>query len=147
MALPEAAARALSLKPGARLTLVDRLDGPAAHIRVSGLYRPAQVASPYWQLDVLGGRGIKKVDFTTYGPLLADPALLRANGRVSEGPSAWLASADFSTLTTGRIDALRDAARDGPKALVKREPPALAWAFGSVPVPMLPTLPARVLRR
>ncbi|MFC4471115.1 FtsX-like permease family protein [Streptomyces xiangluensis] len=119
VALPEAAARALSLKPGARLTLVDRLDGPEAHIRVSGVYRPAQVSSPYWQLDALGGRGIKKVDFTTYGPLLADPAVLRANGRVSEGPSAWLASADFSTLTTGRIDALRDAARAGPKALVK----------------------------
>ncbi|MFE9643754.1 FtsX-like permease family protein [Streptomyces sp. NPDC006365] len=123
VALPQAAARALSLKPGARLTLVDRLDGPEARIRVSGVYRPAQVASSYWQLDELGGRGIKKVDFTTYGPLLADPAVLRANGRVSEGPSAWLASADFSTLTTGRIDALRDAARAGPKTLV--ESPAM----------------------
>ncbi|NGO45430.1 FtsX-like permease family protein, partial [Streptomyces ureilyticus] len=119
VALPEAAARALSLKPGARLTLVDRLDGPDARIRVSGVYRPAQVTSPYWQLDELGGRGIKEVDFTTYGPLLTDPAVLGANGPVSEGPSAWLASADFRALTTGRIDALRDAARDGPKALVK----------------------------
>ncbi|WP_328771518.1 ABC transporter permease [Streptomyces sp. NBC_00286] len=119
VALPEAAARALSLKPGARLTLVDRLDGPDARIRVSGLYRPAQVTSPYWKLDELGGRGIKEVDFTTYGPLLTDPAVLSANGRVSEGPSAWLASADFRELTTGRIDALREAALAGPKALVK----------------------------
>nr|WP_206440916.1 ABC transporter permease [Streptomyces scabichelini] len=119
VALPEAAAQALSLKPGARLTLVDRLDGPKAHIRVIGLYRPVQVTSSYWQLDELGGRGINKVDFTTYGPLLTDPAVLRANGRVSDGPSAWLASADFSTLTTGRIDALRNAALSGPKALLK----------------------------
>ncbi|WP_151481470.1 ABC transporter permease [Streptomyces albicerus] len=122
VALPDAAARQLGLKPGARLTLVDRFDGPKARVLVTGLYRPARVTSPYWRLDDLAGRGISKLDFTTYGPLLADPAVLRPAGRgqvVSGGPTAWLASADFSTLTTGRIDALRDAARTGPRTLLK----------------------------
>ncbi|WP_307133427.1 ABC transporter permease [Streptomyces aurantiacus] len=122
VALPEAAARRLALEPGARLTLVDRFDGPKVRVRVTGLYRPVRVSSPYWQLDDLHGRGISTLDFTTYGPLLADPSVLTAAGAgraVSSGPTGWLASADFSGLTTGRIDALRDAAGSGPRWLLK----------------------------
>ncbi|BCL30587.1 ABC transporter permease [Streptomyces aurantiacus] len=122
VALPEAAARRLALEPGARLTLVDRFDGPKVRVRVTGLYRPVRVSSPYWQLDDLHGRGISTLDFTTYGPLLADPSVLtatRAGRAVSSGPTGWLASADFSGLTTGRIDALRDAAGSGPRWLLK----------------------------
>ncbi|MGW1889172.1 FtsX-like permease family protein [Streptomyces sp. NPDC002004] len=124
VALPEAAARPLALRPGARLTLVDRLGGPRVPIRITGLYRPARPASPYWQLDDLGGRGVRKVAFTTYGPLLTDTSVLAHDGRVSAGTTAWLATADFSTMTTGRIDALRSAARQGPKPLLRD--PALA---------------------
>ncbi|MCD7439999.1 FtsX-like permease family protein [Streptomyces lincolnensis] len=122
VALPQTAARALGLEPGARLTLADRLDGPDVRVTVTGLYRPVRADAPYWRLDDLGGRGIHKIDFTTYGPLLTDPAAL-TGGRVSAGQSAWLASADFATLTTGRIDALREAVRDGGAALRTR--PAL----------------------
>ncbi|MFC8344625.1 FtsX-like permease family protein [Streptomyces sp. NPDC057280] len=117
VALPRSAARLLKLRPGARLTLVDRLGGPKVTVDVVGLYRPARADAPYWQLlDDLHGRGVNKLDFTTYGPLLAAPETL-TGGKVSAGPSAWLATADFSTLTTGRIGALRDAARDGSAAL------------------------------
>ncbi|WP_217240346.1 ABC transporter permease [Streptomyces sp. AC555_RSS877] len=120
VALPQAAARRLGLGPGARLTVADRLDGPDVRVTVTGLYRPARTDAPYWKLDDLGGRGIKQVDFTTYGPLLADPGVL-TGGTVSAGPSAWMASADFSTLTTGRIDALREAAR-AESAAMRRQP-------------------------
>lgn len=117
VAFPQSAARLLKLKPGARLTLVDRLDGPDVRITVVGLYRPARTDAPYWQLlDDLHGRGVNKLDFTTYGPLLTAPDAL-TDGKVSTGSSAWLATADFSTLTTGRIDALREAARGGSAAL------------------------------
>ncbi|MES5821022.1 ABC transporter permease [Streptomyces sp. RG80] len=117
VALPQSAARLLKLRPGARLTLVDRLDGPDVRITIVGLYRPVRTDAPYWQLlDDLRGRGVNKVDFTTYGPLLAAPDAL-TGGRVSAGSSAWLATADFATLTTGRIDALREAAGDGSAAL------------------------------
>ncbi|MFC8663314.1 FtsX-like permease family protein [Streptomyces sp. NPDC057199] len=141
VALPEAAARELALKAGARLTLVDRFGGPKVRVQVTGVYRPARVTSPYWQLEDLRGRGVSRLDFTTYGPLLADPAVLaaatdsgqtdrteqtdrtdqvdRAGVTVSAGQTGWLASADFSTLTTGRIDTLRDAARSGPRSLLK----------------------------
>ncbi|MFF4830554.1 FtsX-like permease family protein [Streptomyces sp. NPDC001315] len=123
VALPQSAARLLGLAPGARLTLADRLGGPAVRVRITGVYRPVDAAAPYWRLDDLGGRGVKQSGFTTYGPLLAPPGVLTA-GKVSAGQSGWLASADFTTLTTGRIDALREAARTGSAAL--RRQPALS---------------------
>ncbi|MFB9352840.1 FtsX-like permease family protein [Streptomyces heliomycini] len=115
-ALPETAARALGLEPGARFTLTDRLDGRAAKVRITGLYRPVDPLAPYWRLDDLKGRGVVEVDFTTYGPLLAHPSAL-ADGRVGAGTTGWLASADFSTVGTDRIDALREAVRRGASAL------------------------------
>ncbi|UFR04424.1 ABC transporter permease [Streptomyces sp. Go40/10] len=123
VALPQAAARALRLTPGARLTLADRLRGPAVRVRVVGVYRPASETEPYWRLDDLLGRGVKESGFTTYGPLLADPAVL-TGGRVSAGATGWLASADFASVTTGRIGELRSAARHGSAAL--RQPAALS---------------------
>ncbi|MET7284500.1 ABC transporter permease [Streptomyces sp. NPDC005573] len=131
-ALPETAARALRLKPGARLTLADRLGGRPVRVRITGLYRPVTVTAPYWKLDDLLGRGVKEVGFTTYGPLLAAPATV-TGGRVSGGPQAWLASADFSTVTTGRIGALREAAAEGSVALRTSGPPGTTMSVTSLP--------------
>lgn len=121
-ALPQSAAQRLGLAPGARLTVTDRLGGPAVRVLITGVYRPVDVGAPYWQLDDLGGRGVKASGFTTYGPLLTAPGV-PASGRVSVGESGWLASADYSSLTTERIGALREAARTGSAEL--RERPAL----------------------
>ncbi|WP_217142743.1 FtsX-like permease family protein [Streptomyces sp. AC627_RSS907] len=112
VALPTTAAERLHVRPGTRLTLADRLGGPPVRVEVTGLYRPAEATAPYWRLDDLAGRGVKQGGFTTYGPLLAAPGVL-TGGTVSEGPSGWLATADFSSVTADRTDALRGAARDG----------------------------------
>ncbi|MFD8535859.1 FtsX-like permease family protein [Streptomyces rubrogriseus] len=112
VAVPVAAAERIGVRTGDRLTLTDRLDGPAVDIVVSGLYRPADAGSPYWRLDDLAGRGLQQGGFTTYGPLLAPPGAL-SGGRVSAGSSGWLVTADYSSLTTGRTPALGDAARGG----------------------------------
>ncbi|MDT0612801.1 FtsX-like permease family protein [Streptomyces lancefieldiae] len=111
-ALPTAAAERLHVRPGTRLALTDRLGGPPVRVEVTGLYRPTEATAPYWRLDDLAGRGVKQGGFTTYGPLLAAPGVL-TGGEVSSGPSGWLATADFSSVTTDRTDALRAAARDG----------------------------------
>ncbi|MGW1000513.1 FtsX-like permease family protein [Streptomyces sp. NPDC002520] len=132
VALPESAARPLGLKPGARLTLADRLGGRPVRVRITGLYRPVTVTAPYWRLDDLLGRGVQVSGFTTYGPLLTDPAVL-AGGRVSTGPSAWLASADFAAVTTGRIDALREAAHTGSVALRTSGPRGTTVSTTSLP--------------
>ncbi|MER6914049.1 FtsX-like permease family protein [Streptomyces sp. NPDC000594] len=112
VALPEAAAKQLKLSPGPRvIKLTDRLGGDPVRIRITGVYRPADSRDPYWQLDDLAGRGVRtEAVFTTYGPLVTDPRAFRAD-RISKGELAWLATADFDALESGRIDALRAAAK------------------------------------
>ncbi|MFF0554516.1 FtsX-like permease family protein [Streptomyces sp. NPDC004266] len=124
-ALPEEAARRLRIGPGTVLDLTDRLQDRKVRARITGLYRPVDTADLYWQLDPAGGRGVRTVAFTTYGPLLADPALLRS-GTLSSGDTSWLGSADFTGFTTDRMDALRTTATEGPKALA-----AATDAFGT----------------
>ncbi|MEV7643469.1 FtsX-like permease family protein [Streptomyces rubiginosohelvolus] len=117
VALPVVAAEALKLKPGARLTVTDRLhDDKKQRVLVTGVYEAADRSDPYWQLDPLGGRGVRKLAFTTYGPLLTDPSVL-ASGTLGGGQTSWLAAADFATLTTGSMAGLRDASAGAPKAL------------------------------
>ncbi|WP_416978488.1 FtsX-like permease family protein [Streptomyces sp. T028] len=108
VALPEAAADRLRLKPGARVELTDRLTGKPLTVRVTGVYRAADTADPYWQADTLGGHGVRTVVFTTYGPLLADASVL-ASGRTAGDGTTWVATADYRTLTTDGIDHLSTA--------------------------------------
>lgn len=116
VAFPEEAATELGLKAGTRLTLLDRLGDKPLTVRVTGIYQPADLTDPYWKLDTLSGQGVQTITFTTYGPLLTDPALFDS-GRLQAGDLSWLAAADFRDVTTGRIDALRAAAERGPKSL------------------------------
>ncbi|MGW1294992.1 FtsX-like permease family protein [Streptomyces sp. NPDC002533] len=117
VALPAVAAEALKLEPGARLTVTDRLhDDRKQRVLVTGVYEAADRSDPYWQLDPLGGRGVRKLAFTTYGPLLTDPSVL-ASGALAGGQTSWLAAADFATLTTGSMEGLRNASAGAPKAL------------------------------
>ncbi|MFF1420256.1 FtsX-like permease family protein [Streptomyces sp. NPDC058280] len=141
VALPEAAARQLGLGPGARVALTDRLAGAGLTVRITGVYRATDTTDPYWRLDTLGGRGVRDVDFTTYGPLLTDPSVL-ASGRVSRGATAWVAAADYRTVTTGRIGALRAASTRVP-ALLRADP---ALGGGAVVGTSLPSLLERTER-
>ncbi|ANW17633.1 FtsX-like permease family protein [Streptomyces clavuligerus] len=124
VALAETAAERLRLSPGPRvLKLTDRMGGAPVRIRITGTYRPADIRDPYWRLDDLAGRGVREdSEFTTYGPLLTHPDVLRSD-RISRGKPGWLATADFSALGADRIGALRTAARDSQAHLSAR--PAL----------------------
>ncbi|MDP5310045.1 FtsX-like permease family protein [Streptomyces poriferorum] len=120
VAVPEVAATQLKLLPGPRvLTLADRLGGPAVRIRVTGVYRPVDRNDPYWQLDELGGRGVHRDSFLTYGPMLTDAAAF-GSGRITHGGVSWLATADFTTLGADRIDSLRTAAKNSQKLVAAR---------------------------
>nr|WP_206324561.1 MULTISPECIES: FtsX-like permease family protein [unclassified Streptomyces] len=124
-ALPEEAAKRLRTDPGTVLELTDRLTGKKVRARIVGVYRATDPGDPYWLLDQAGGRGVRTVSFTTYGPLLADPAVL-ASGAVAPGETSWLAEADFSRLDTGDIAPLREAATREPARLL-----ADTTAFGT----------------
>ncbi|MDX3855216.1 ABC transporter permease [Streptomyces sp. AK02-01A] len=123
VALPHGVAQELKLRPGSVLTLTDRLSDKPLTVRLTGLYRVVDRTDPYWQLDSLRGRGLSRLVFTAYGPLLADPSAL-SSGRVSDGDTGWLATADFRGVGTDRIGALRTAATRGVEEL--SEDPALA---------------------
>ncbi|MFJ1589987.1 FtsX-like permease family protein [Kitasatospora albolonga] len=135
VALPVVAAEALKLKPGARLTVTDRLRDKKQRVLVTGVYEAADRSDPYWQLDPLGGRGVRKLAFTTYGPLLTDPAVL-TSGTLGKGETSWLATADFSTLTTDSLADLRRTSSAAPKALVD----APVFASGVTARMSLPTV-------
>ncbi|MGW2884476.1 FtsX-like permease family protein [Streptomyces griseoruber] len=105
VALPEAAAGRLRLRPGARVELTDRLSGKPLTVRVTGVYRAADTADPYWRADTLAGHGVRTVVFTTYGPLLTDASVL-TSGRAAVDGTTWVATADYRTLTTAGIDRL-----------------------------------------
>ncbi|HET9380824.1 MAG TPA: ABC transporter permease [Streptomyces sp.] len=122
VAVPEPVAHRLRVRPGARLTLTDRLRDRPLRVAVTGVYRAADGSDPYWQADPLGGQGVRTVDFTTYGPLLADGSVI-ASGRVSVNGTGWVATADPRTLTTDGIGALRAATVRAAAAL--REDTAL----------------------
>nr|WP_206314458.1 FtsX-like permease family protein [Streptomyces coryli] len=119
VALPEVAAAALRLEPGDALKLTSRLSGkPPLTVRLTGIYRPADRADAYWQIDELRGRGTQTISFTSYGPLLTDPGSFRS-GRVPQESAAWIATGDFTAVTgadTGRLSAAMTAAvKDIPK--------------------------------
>ncbi|MFJ7997309.1 FtsX-like permease family protein [Streptomyces sp. NPDC096310] len=125
VALPEAAARRLELAPGERIVLTDRLTDDRLTVRITGVYEATDPAEPYWRLDTLGGRGVREVDFTTYGPLLTDASFL-TTGRFASLTTGWLAAADYRGVTTDRLDALRTASTRVPERL--RTEPALGGA-------------------
>ncbi|MEV6202183.1 ABC transporter permease [Streptomyces sp. NPDC051771] len=125
-ALPEEAAKRLNTGPGTVLELTDRLTEKTVRARITGVYKATDPDDPYWLLDQeVGGRGVRTVSFTTYGPLLADPAVL-SSGALALGDTAWLAEADFSRLDTGGIASLREAATGEPARLL-----ADTTAFGT----------------
>ncbi|MCZ4102030.1 FtsX-like permease family protein [Streptomyces sp. H39-C1] len=110
VAVPEPVARSLGVRPGTLVDLTSRLGGPVLHIRVTGTYRPTDRTDPYWQLDPMGGHGIRTVSFTTYGPLLADPSVF-ASDRLTPAEMSWQSTADFRNLDVAGIPGVRDDVR------------------------------------
>ncbi|UWE08397.1 ABC transporter permease [Actinacidiphila bryophytorum] len=131
-AVPESVARALHIAAGAQITLADRLGGPPLKVDITGVYRPADPASPYWQLDPLAGRGIHTLAFTTYGPLLADPGTF-SSGRVAADEMSWQATGDFRKAAAGRIDTLEAAVKDTTAGLRTDKATGAAQATTGLP--------------
>lgn len=101
VALPETAAELLDVRPGALLTLTDRLTEKPLKVGVTGVYRATDPADPYWQLDSLGGRGVRTVVFTTYGPLLADPSVLAPAAPLPGRRRGWPPRTSARSAPTG----------------------------------------------
>ena len=132
MALPAAPAGRLHLRLGSVVTGTLQPSGAPISLRVTGLFRPKDPASPYWALDLLpvsgtsvqsypvkyAGSGIQG-SFVTYGPAVVSPAAFR-NG-LAASQSSWFVLPQASALARGNIGAL--AANTGQAASQLAEVP------------------------
>ncbi|MDX3070847.1 FtsX-like permease family protein [Streptomyces sp. MI02-7b] len=132
VALPESAAAALKLRPGDEVMLADRLGGGTLKVRLTGTYRPTDPESSYWRLDPLGGRGTQTLSFTTYGPMLVDPAAF-APGHVRAAEKVWQGRADFAAVTAGGMDALGKNVRQATARLGHLSPDGDVVATSELP--------------
>lgn len=110
VAVPDAVTHRLGLRPEAlptALHLVDRYDGSALDVLITGVYHPTDTTDPYWQLDPLAGRGVSVSGFTTYGPLLVQDSVF-TGGTVQQQTLGLLLTGDFSHAKAADLDALRD---------------------------------------
>ena len=114
-ALPASAAALLHVADGDVLRMKDRISNGYVRFVITGLYRPRQVSSAYWDLDdvALGGSSTAN-NFTTYGPLTVSAAAFGAALPVYSG--TWLAQpqtasipANQLTTVAANVDGLRQA--------------------------------------
>jgi hypothetical protein len=100
-ALPATAAALLHLSVGDVLRLRDRVFGAPVAFRITGLFARRQLpgtAAAYWELDPVPASGSSTLaGFTTYGPLLVDPAAFGAALHV--GSATWVAQPDMTAFT------------------------------------------------
>jgi FtsX-like permease family len=119
-ALPATAATLLRVKVGDVLRLRDRVTSRPVRFVVTGLYRPRQVSSEYWELNQIALSGSTTASgFTTYGPLTVQAAAFPGALPVDSG--TWLAqpavaSIPASQLTTvaANVNGLRAELQNAP---------------------------------
>jgi ABC-type antimicrobial peptide transport system permease subunit len=96
VALPVAVASRLHAAPGSVLKTAAASGPASAGLRVTGLFRPRNPASPYWALDLVpvsgfGGNTIPAVgppgSIVTYGPAVVSPAAF--GGGLTASQASW----------------------------------------------------------
>ena len=104
-ALPATAAALLHVTIGDVLRMRDRnTEGPLRFV-VTGLYRPRQVSSAYWNLSEIAPSGSSTAGgFTTFGPLIVPPAAFAAGLPVNQG--TWLAEPQTASIPADQLTAV-----------------------------------------
>jgi hypothetical protein len=135
-ALPATAGALLHLVPGDTVRFRNAVTNAAVEFTITGLYRPADQTSRYWQLDTIGLAGVSTSEgFSTYGPLTVQPSALAANGPLAVGSGSWLAQPDAALIPAGQFSAV--AARVNALRAALENPPSLP---GLTVVTSLPTV-------
>ncbi|MBB2740921.1 UNVERIFIED_ORG: hypothetical protein FHR35_000741 [Microbispora rosea subsp. rosea] len=102
VALSEPAARAMGVATGDEFTVVGRLDGKPARVRVTGVFRLRDPDDPRWKGEELLRYGMQTGDFTSRGPMVVPTGTFL--DRFATGVSArWLAEPDLRRLSPDRL--------------------------------------------
>ena len=101
-ALPAAAATLLHVTVGDGLRMRDRITEGYVQFTITGLYRPRQVSSPYWNLSLVAPSGSSTASgFTTFGPFTVSPAAFAQGLAVNQG--TWLAEPQTAGIPAGQL--------------------------------------------
>ena len=101
-ALPAAAATLLHVTVGDVLRMRDGITKGYVQFTVTGLYRPRQVSSPYWNLSLVAPSGSSTASgFTTFGPLAVPSAAFAQGLAVNQG--TWLAEPQTASIPAGQL--------------------------------------------
>jgi hypothetical protein len=103
-AVPVGLARNLHLAAGQTIRLHESVTGAPVDVRITGIFRPLQPASPYWLFGSATGGVQQSGGFADYGPLVTAPAVL-AGGHVAVDAAAWAAVPDVARLGAGDLQA------------------------------------------
>src|SRR5580704_15948241 len=104
-ALPATAAALLHVTVGDVLRMRDGITKRYVGFVVTGLYRPRQVSSPYWNLSLVVPSGSSTASgFTTFGPLTVQPAAFAAGLPVNQG--TWLAEPQTASIPADQLTAV-----------------------------------------
>ncbi|MFE4360495.1 ABC transporter permease [Kitasatospora sp. NPDC056800] len=112
-AVPQSLLRRLGLTEQAlpaEVRLVDRNDSKPLTVRITGVYRATDPASPYWRIDPVGGHEIEVAGFTTFGPMMVDQSAFTTAGLV-QSSRGWSLDADFSGVDRAAAQAVGDRAQ------------------------------------
>ncbi len=116
VALPAAAATRLHVGIGSVLTGASPSGGAPTSLRVTGLFRPRNPASPYWALDLLPVSGVSTQGFAgfnggppafstlAYGPAVVNPAAF--DGTLAASQGSWMALPQAPAMARGNVGAL-----------------------------------------
>ena len=125
VALPAAVASQLHVTLGSVLTGTPRTSEAPTAMKVTGLFRPRDPASPYWALDLLPVSGISVQPYSigggsggygayqgpgvsgtlvSYGPAVVNPAAF--GGTLTEGQGSWMVLPQGPAMARGDISAL-----------------------------------------
>ena len=106
-ALPDTSATLLHVTVGNVLRMRDRITEGYIQFVVTGLYRPRQVSSPYWNLSQVAPTGSTTAGgFTTFGPLTVAPAAFAGGLAVNQG--TWLAEPQTASIPADQLTAVAD---------------------------------------
>jgi hypothetical protein len=101
-AVPAALASALHLAPGMLLRLHDSVTGSPVSVRITGIFRPLNPASPYWLLDSAATGVQLSGGFAVYSWLVTTPSVMAA-GSIPITTAAWSVRPDVTGLGTGNL--------------------------------------------
>jgi ABC-type antimicrobial peptide transport system permease subunit len=113
VALPVAVARRLHAVPGSVLNTATRSGPASAGLRVTGVFRIKNPASPYWAMDLVGVSGFEVSvlpgqgppgSLVVYGPAVVNPAAFRSGLAASQG--SWFVLPQAAALAQGNIGVL-----------------------------------------